>query len=543
MSLRQSATLGCALILSFCFGCGKSDSTPNAPATSNALSTSNAAVHAAPVMKPVVRVHWIGKKAIATDTNAVDLLHVWSMPETLALQRQTFDKLAAAPWSFLRHQSNPASTNLLRPLLQDIVDEESYIEIAASADDTNQREEMVLAIRLNGERAGLWQTNVAAALQSLTGIPLTNSSPRHWVLRKHHAPNVIELVQAGDWTLLAAAQDHNALLDETLARVQSGQPPFATETTNSWLEANLDLPRLVNRLHGTSNIAAQLPEISLVALGSDGYVHTRGDLTFTDGRSASVEPWNIPTNLIDGDVMSFTAIRGLRSWPVFSENWSSLQAGPPPDQLFVWALRSFPMETYFASPLPDATNTVALISALILKKGGPWFATNSWASFQKSTNGIAWRGLPYMSPFLMSRHVNGSDFAFGGGFRPEQPTRPLRPALLKEVQDQTNLVYYDWELTGARVEQLVYLGQLIRFISARAQLPIDSNSILWLKAIAPALGNCVTKTTQTDPARFSFVRSSTIGFSGVEIHLLVDWLESPDFPFGLHSSLPPPPDE
>jgi hypothetical protein len=62
----------------------------------------------------------------------------------------------------------------------------------------------------------------------------------------------------------------------------------------------------------------------------------------------------------------------------------------------------------------------------------------------------------------------------------------------------------------------------------------------WHKSAGLKLGNSITMTTKTGPAQISFVRSSSIGLTAVELNLLADWLESPRFPVGLHSFLAPP---
>jgi hypothetical protein len=62
----------------------------------------------------------------------------------------------------------------------------------------------------------------------------------------------------------------------------------------------------------------------------------------------------------------------------------------------------------------------------------------------------------------------------------------------------------------------------------------------WLTAAAPKLGNCVTAVTKTGPGQLSFLRQSGAGLTALELHLLADWLESPQFPCGLHTFLAPP---
>ena len=72
-------------------------------------------------------------------------------------------------------------------------------------------------------------------------------------------------------------------------------------------------------------------------------------------------------------------------------------------------------------------------------------------------------------------------------------------------------------------------------------MPPESAAFTFLLAAAPKLGNAGTEVAQDGPASLSLVRNSTLGFTGAELHLLADWLESPAFPRGLHSLLAPKP--
>jgi hypothetical protein len=178
----------------------------------------------------------------------------------------------------------------------------------------------------------------------------------------------------------------------------------------------------------------------------------------------------------------------------------------------------------------------------VLQNQNHWFATNGPAKFARSTTlgGLEWKGLPYMFPFLRSTNINHQSFIYGGGFPTAEPN-PLSLQPLQTVLSRTNLVCHDWELTGLRTGQWLYMGQFARFALDKAQLPADAPGLAWLQAIAPKLGESVTGIAQTAPTQLSFTRRSTIGFTGIELNLLADWLESPQFPYGLHAFLAPPP--
>ena len=50
------------------------------------------------------------------------------------------------------------------------------------------------------------------------------------------------------------------------------------------------------------------------------------------------------------------------------------------------------------------------------------------------------------------------------------------------------------------------------------------------------LGNATTSLSLTASNQITLERRSTAGFTAAELHLLSDWLESPDFPRGLYST-------
>lgn len=542
MILRQLTTHTLVLVCLLCFGCKKSPPASNAPTPSNAPAQSAAIAQQPPSTTGVIRLHWLGKKRIAADTNAADLLRVWSLPQSLALREQTLNKLSAAPWRFLRNETNHASTNLLRPLFQDLVDEESFVGIDQDGPDAPVQ--MVLAIRLTDSRDHLWQTNLAAALMSLTGMPLEHPSPERWVLKKHHNPDLIEMVRSGEWTLLGAAQDHNALLDETLSRVKSGQTPFALQTTNSWLEASVDLPRAA-AICGARNVPFEMPYAALAVFGEDQNVRQHGEFMFRQPVSMDREPWKIPTNLVSAPLNTFTAVRGIQPWLAALPAWTNLQIGPPPGQFYLWSISGFPMETYFAAPLADASNCVSRVADKVLQTEGTWFATNGVTAFRRaqSFNGLEWRGAPFMAPFLQSTSDVSGQFVFGGFlFSSSSTNPPMPPELLSGLMMITNLVLYDREIPDIRLQQWLYMGQFLRLVSNKQQMPPDSTGLLWLRALKGKIpSDCVTEVTQVAPDRLALERRSSIGFTGFELQLLADWLESPNFPFGLHTFSAPPP--
>src|SRR5262249_47379238 len=158
-----------------------------------------------------------------------EFLKVWQLPESERLRVQTLDKLALA-WKPEGTNPPPTTTNyaplvhenasatLLRPLLDDIVQQECYLEIRDQSDKQGQ---VVLAIRLDAARSGIWETNLAQLIESTTGtskkaiqstdgsvgweVQVNNPSTAISGLLKH-----VQFVRSGDWTFVGLAPGQNS---------------------------------------------------------------------------------------------------------------------------------------------------------------------------------------------------------------------------------------------------------------------------------------------------------------------------------------------
>ncbi len=497
------------------------------------------------------RVHWLGEDRLGVTAHAFYLMRLWQLPASAKLQDQTLARLSAAPWRLPAGETTTNDSSArLRPLLNDIVWNESYLEVHQPA---RQPAEFVFAIKLNPDRAGIWETNLAIVLKSLTGTgPVASATDPHgWVLQRTATPNRIELTHAGGWTIVSAAPDNHALLAGVLDWIRHDQLPAVGGGTNDWLEVEADLSRLAAILPPSWHLPAQLPEISLALNGDGANVLTRGQLTLPQPLPLPLAAWNFPTNLIPHLLDSFTAVHGLQPWLSSFKILHVLPLDAPPDRLYFWSRPGAPSQEYFAAPVPDASNQVNRLTEYLLQKSNPWLAAHGYVSFDHSpdANGVVWGHMPTIQPFLRFADTAAGGVIFGGLLPDTHPgtntqdnlyARPSPSLLFARISAQTNLVYYDWELTGSRIQPCLYLGQVWRVVSRHSQLPDESLSVRWLQTITPRLGPCTTSITCTGTNQLSFVRQSTLGFTGAELQLMADWLESPQFPRGLYSLLTPP---
>jgi hypothetical protein len=492
----------------------------------------------APSKEMVARVHLLGERRLGMEAGAYYLMRILTMAQTKRLEEQTVYKLSTAPWRFTT--GDAALGNIggtwLQPLLNNLIQEESYFEIRQPA---SQRPETVLAIRLNPEQAGHWWTNLSVVVESLSGNH-SIFNENGWSVKLPQEPNLFELKRIGDWTLLGLAHERNSLLSEVAGRIRQYKVPYFASETNYWLEADFDPSRVAKLLGLDDGVLTNFERVHVTANGDGANMITHGELTLSHSVALKLDSWTIPTNVIPEALANFTAVRGMQPWIASTKLWKDSKAGLPPDQYYSWTSQGSPLQMYVAAPLPGDGEQLRQLSAVLLEKGNSWLATNGVGNLQAAPdgNGLVWNGLPMASPFLKSVDAGSGKIALAGLV--QDPAPASNPAVSGEMyQDiirRTNLVFYDWELSGPRTESLLYVGQVLRIGTRRPQLPSDSVGVAWLNALMPRLNSSTTLVTLSDTNKLTVIRKSTLGLTGWELHLLTDWLESPGFPRGSYTS-------
>jgi len=587
-----------SLLLCVIAGCSKSGDTSSGGASPSTTSQIQAQSQAkiSPPLNTIARVHWLGMKRLAAETNAAYFMTIWNLPETARLEAQTLDKLAlwlsvgniaatngeaagrgpapvpgaqqpstntkpSSMGSDISQSQNQKSKTkeslLLRPLLDDLINEECYLEIGTG---TNQPSELTVAIRLDPAHSRLWETNLASALESLTGahpnpvaapnaswqmvITATGSSASSTNSAPNNLPLSLAFSRTGSWTLLSLGGSTNATLPADFhARISHDGAPFAASATNFWLDANFDLKQVSTAFALNWKLPDKFPKTALTIVGDGQDVRSHGIFEFPNALALDLEPWIIPTNVIHDPLIGFTAVRGFRPWLDSWKPWKDLQIGATPNQICIWDHEGMPAQEYCAAPFAQASNVVQRLSDRLLQIVNPWAQAERFGQLQWSTNsdGIVWRRAPFISPQLRSADEGQGGFALLSLIVLARTNLPAPAELLGGPFNRSNVLCYDWEITGPGFEHWLYLGQLARFLFHKAQLPTESASFHWVKAAAPKLGNCITLVNANSPDHLELVRRSSVGLSSIELHLLADWLESPYFPHGLHTFLGPLP--
>jgi hypothetical protein len=234
----------------------------------------------------------------------------------------------------------------------------------------------------------------------------------------------------------------------------------------------------------------------------------------------------------------------MRPWLARQEWLQHFQVEPVPNQFCAWASAGTPpLLTFAATPMINAPSLLQRIGPRVETELNPWITNKAFGvlEYSKESASLAWSGIPMFTPTIEATATPGGSFLLGRlGPKPPRVGKPAPPELFAQLM-RPNLVYYDWEITQAKLGQWIYFSQTARLAFVLPQMPPDCAAFGFLLAVAPKLGNAGTEVIQDGPARLSVVRNSHLGFTAAELHWLADWLESPAFPRGFHSSLAPKP--
>ncbi len=480
----------------------------------------------------IARFHFVGGAQLTSGTNATGLKELLALPASKALREATVTKLAKAPYELVKLRATagaPEHAALIRPLLEDLLDVESYAELRGAA---NQTPELAWAIQLSEARAQVWSRNLSTVLSEWTGIRTRSIKLvgfKGWELKKHHEPNLFRLVHAGQWVVISCGQDQLPLQTEILQRIKSQSRPIPV-AGDYWLTAWTDWPRLSQRIGNP--LPFELPQTQLTVSGGRIGVHTKMSLSFLHPLKWDLEPWQIPTNIIGDSVVSFTAVRGIAPWLSKLKAALDLGINPVPNQFCSWAESQTPFRTFFAVPTQSASNLFTqlaprLMSSVDTNLGLRHLGRANW---QTNDSELVWRGLPLVAPFLRGIHDNVGDFLVAGLIPIAMKEKPPLQEFLSPLAGRTNLVYYDWERSADRLPQIRLLNQAYRLILNQPQRRADAPGSQWLDVLASKLGPAITEVSLVRSNELSFVRESTIGLTAFELERFTAYLDRKDFP-------------
>jgi hypothetical protein len=162
----------------------------------------------------------------------------------------------------------------------------------------------------------------------------------------------------------------------------------------------------------------------------------------------------------------------------------------------------------------------------------------------EQTNELRWQGVPILAPFVKAIHEKAGEFLLAGTFVHPPIGPPAPQELWSQFKGRNDLVYYDWEISGPRLLQWRMLSPLLPIFPAQRLYTKGSDNAAtnhtpaaiverWITGVTTALtpstnnsANCnvITEVTRNNPTDFTVVRSSELGFTGIEILLLSHWM-------------------
>lgn len=285
-----------------------------------------------------------------------------------------------------------------------------------------------------------------------------------------------------------------------------------------------------------------------------GRLRTQARLELPGAWEGTLTRWLVPTQLVRDPLVGFTAMQGADLWLGNLSGLQGLGVQKWPSQVYQWSLLERPWQQYFAALTPSPTQLMSrLVPALPLR-----VMTNTTLQGQtfslRTTNEarrVELHGIPFFAPFLEALEMEGASLVHGGLFLPLRGAPPAPDGLLSQVTGRTNLVWYDWEVTGdelvrlaptgggkketnrvGRLQQWMHLLQFGQMLTQpQAMLPrtptgeVAVPGTAWVTAALPLLGETITEVILTGPAEMTVVRQSTAGLNSMELVMLLRWLE------------------
>jgi hypothetical protein len=481
------------------------------------------------------RYQFVGTQAVAADENGTQVKRVAGLEQTITLARELLGRLASSPGVLSNGALNPVQVEqgaaILRPMIEDLITYESFLELRGSAPN---RLEWLIGAALPSERAAAW----GAGLKALAELwqlgelnPAAGTEPVNaGEIRRRGSPEILRWTEAGGWLLIGIG-DSLTRFDRALASSLEARRPV-TALKEGWLVAEGNLAKLAGPIGLTPG--REWPRAELSISGQDENLRTSLRLLFPEPVLGPMQAWHVPTNIACEPLVSFTAMRGvgplLKRW----EGLRNLGVDTPPNELYLWAQEHTTLATFGAFPAADPTNQIRRIAERAPGMLGESWHKQGWAQIEwdPANHQAIWKGLLMVVPHLRPERDVGTNFVVGGLFRQLRTKRPPPAELLEQFVPRPDVLYYDWEITQARLGQWRHLSQLYSVIAGQPQLSTNMAALRWLLVLEtePLLGNTITEITAVSPTEWSLVRRSHIGFNGLELVALARWFESESFP-------------
>jgi hypothetical protein len=465
-----------------------------------------------------VQYHCGGSIQLTNQSPATTLGKVLALRSTPSFQKLAFGKFARALTNSVRFGTNPSSAALIAPLFEDLLKRES---LGIFGNDWFKAPSFILALRPEAQRVQLWEDNIR---QIFGGegekFAIQEFSGRRW---NGSGSNSFWVIPARDWLLVGYGEEFSSEQIKYLKEIKAnGRPAPALE--QNWLEADIASAGLGGwfRYLKPANIKVAIKP-------NAENLQVRLSVVEEEPIAWRSAPWQVPKDLIQGQIISFTAGQDLGAFLRISPWLAHLPGQPLTNQFYFWALDQLPMLNFMAWPQLEASNILQRLSTA---------APSALNQELKRFNGteLVWlpdaqklicRNIRLFAPTLEALQSSEGQFLLLASFPRPPGGKPAPEALLAQIQGRTNLVYYDWEATRPRLmEWQILRGMIANRSVAPSNGAVDKDDIEseWLGAVALLAGNSATEITRVSPNELFVLRTAPLGFTAVELVLLADWV-------------------
>jgi hypothetical protein len=482
---------------------------------------------------PLYRQHFVGMTQLLAGTNAAKVKEIWNLKSTPALRDEFLNKLAQAPHAFWSKQIPSSALDqkeLIRPLFDDLLNSESYLDIKGPS----TRPEGALAVRLSADRMKIWNDNLTKLASAWSvGNPETAQSgnAKGWTIKRQKDSGIIQIMQAGEWMLIGIGQEKLTLLPALLDQVAKTTRPIPGLTGNILLSLDADMPHLKNWFPVVT--AAHMPPVHADLIGEGEYIRTKMTLRFSEPIPWKPEPWNLPTEIINDPICGLTVGQGIAPLLPGVKGVSALGLKNYPNQFCIWGEATEHFLSTISFPVPKAASVLKEITPKLPEFIKAYFpdAAGQIASIS-NRNEVLWQSLPMIIPFMKATNLHGTDYLVTGVLPVVRKTNtPPPPELFKQFMNRNDLMYYDWEITEQSLVHSRQYFQILDIVSNRNFPKNDAVITPWITEAGTHLGNAITEITRSSANELSLNRKSHLGLTGAEMVMLFRWLDSSTFPF------------
>jgi hypothetical protein len=447
---------------------------------------------------PEVRWRFVGGAALELQTNAPVLASFLQLPQSIAIRPQLISNTAALWWRLAGSPGTGTGTDSAqalasaRDMLPELLD---GLSLGQTVTGKNGRREFAVAFPVAADRAAAWEkswSNFFSLARPDKGHPQA-SYQQGWLVAVSDS-DALDLRQTRKDLAVIPAEPGTALRIETAGALPASTARFVVD---------------------------------------GGMVKTELKLQTKTAFTPTRANWEIP-DLIRFPFVKFTAVRDAQPW--FREfSWlKGLSPGAVPTQAFLWCQPSntpySSFQTYFSGRVAQPEIFLKSASEEIQSVLHP---TNKSVALkfnlEANTNnaGFVIKGFPYVTPRFYPEKQGSSDFVMAGMWVPSVMTNPI-PARVLEAIQQTNLVYYDWEVTTATTGHWNALTQV--YGMAHNKLPRGRPGNTWLTTSLTGSITSLTEGVVTGPREITFHRSSPIGITSAEMAFIATWLDWDSLP-------------